>query len=308
MRCYAPVMLAALWVCAGCGGAGRGRNPEDCVKPTIAVMKFENRAAFPLGWNIGGGMQETLVDRLMATGRFHVVERQELSSVMSEIQFQQGGATRPQGRVATGRMMNCQYLIKGVVTDFGHVSTKTGGFSGLSWDIFGGSNRAVMGIILYVVDVESGEIIASESIQESVRASDLSVQATYGGVSFGGTSFYRTPLGQATQRVVERAVNRITGVIAGRPWQPLVALVQEDGSVILNGGRDRGVRSGAEFEVLDVGQPILDPATGNVIGQSQGKSIGRIIVHEVHDRYSTATIVIGRAADFRAGQQCRASG
>ena len=308
MRKPIAAALMALWVCAGCGGGLGGRNPEDYVKPTIAVMKFENRAGFALNWSLGDGMQEILVDRLLATGRFHVVERQDLGAVLQELQFQQNGVTRPQGKVATGRIRNCQYLIKGAVTDFGHISTNTGGVSGLSWDIFGGSNRAVMGIVLYVIDVESGEIIASENIEESVSAKDLSVKAAYTGLSFGGSAFYQTPLGRATRRVVERAVKRITAAIAAQPWQPQIALVQEDGSVVINGGRDRGVRSGAEFEVVDAGRPILDPATGDAIGQSAGRSIGRVIVHEVRERYSTATVVIGRAADFRPGQPCRASG
>lgn len=308
MRKPIAAALMALWVCAGCGGGLGGRNPEDYVKPTIAVMKFENRAGFALNWSLGDGMQEILVDRLLATGRFHVVERQDLGAVLQELQFQQNGVTRPQGKVATGRIRNCQYLIKGAVTDFGHISTNSGGVSGLSWDIFGGSNRAVMGIVLYVIDVESGEIIASENIEESVSAKDLSVKAAYTGLSFGGSAFYQTPLGRATRKVVERAVKRITAAIAAQPWQPQIALVQEDGSVVINGGRDRGVRSGAEFEVVDAGRPILDPATGDAIGQSAGRSIGRVIVHEVRERYSTATVVIGRAADFRPGQPCRASG
>jgi len=301
--------LAAVWIAAGCGpNGGLGRSPEDFVKPTIAVMKFENRAPFQLGWNLGDGMQEVLVDRLMATGRYHVVERQELASVMGEQRLQQSGATRPQGRAATGRIKNCQYLIKGVVTDFGHVSTSQGGAAWNLGRIFGGSHRAVMGIILYVVEVESGEVIASESLSESVRAGDVSVQAAYRNVAFGGSTFYRTPLGRATAKVIDRAVKRITEVIASRPWQPLVALVQEDGSVVLNGGRDRGVKSGTEFEVLETGPPILDPSTGDVLGHSAGRTVGRVIVRDVHERYSTATIVAGQAAEFRAGQTCRRSG
>jgi len=303
-------LCLALGVCAGCGDrlGLHGRNPDDYVKPTIAVMKFENRAGFPLNWSLGDGMQEILVDRLLATGRYHVVERQELGAIMDELKFQQGGATRPQGKVATGRIRNCRYLIKGAVTDFGHVSAGTGALSAWNWDFLGGSNRAVMGIVLYVVDVESGEIIASENIEESVSAKDLSVKAAYEGLSFGGSVFYQTPLGRATKKVVERAINRITTAIASQPWEPQIALVQEDGSVIVNGGRDRGVKSGAEFEVLDAGKTILDPATGDAIGQSAGRSVGRLIVHDVKDRYSTATIVVGRAADFKPGQACRASG
>jgi curli biogenesis system outer membrane secretion channel CsgG len=310
MRKPIVAMLLALGVSAGCGGGLglHGRNPDDYVKPTIAVMKFENRAGFPLNWSLGDGMQEILVDRLLATGRYHVVERQELGAIMQEHQFQQGGATRPQGKVAKGRIRNCQYLIKGAVTDFGHISTSTGGFSAWNWDIFGGANRAVMGIVLYVVDVESGEIIASENIEESVSARDLQVKAAYEGISFGGSAFYQTPLGRATRKVVERAIGRITTAIASQPWEPQIALVQEDGNVIINGGKDRGVRSGAEFEVLDAGNTILDPATGDAIGRSAGRKVGRLIVHEVKERYSTATIVVGGAPDFRPGQACRASG
>jgi curli biogenesis system outer membrane secretion channel CsgG len=299
--------LAAILAGAGCQSlGGSGRNPEDFVKPTIAVMKFENRASFSLGWNLGGGTQEVLVDRLMATGRYHVIERQELASVMGELKFQQSGATRPEGRASAGRLKNCQYLIKGVVTDFGHVSSKSGGavFRDLG-SLFGSSNQAVMGIIVYVVDVESGEVIASENITETVSAGDVSVEAAYKGVGFGGSAFYRTPLGKATSSVVDRAVKRITAAIAAQPWEPRVALVQADGTVIINGGRDRGVKTGAQFDVLEDGPPILDPISGDCIGRSTGKTVGRLVVHEVHPRYAVTTIVEGRAPDFQAGQACR---
>ncbi len=301
-------LVVATVLAAGCGGGGWGRESADYVKPTIAVMKFENRAPFPMGWNLGGGMRDILVDRLMATGRYHVVERAELGAVMQEIQFQQTGATRPHGKAETGRIKNCRYLIKGTVTDFGHVSTKSGGWSGWHWDIFGGSHRAVMGIILYVVDVESGEIIACESFEESVRANDLAVESTYKGVSFGGQVFQQTPLGRATAKVIGKAVKRITKVIAGQPWKPQIALVRSGGVVVINGGRNCGVKRGAEFEVLETGTPILDPVTGDVIGHAGGRRIGRVIVESVAARYSTATIVVGSETAFRVGQSCRACG
>jgi len=305
MRRRIPVAIGVLvLLAAGCNG-GWGRDADRYVKPTIAVMKFENRAPFPLGWDLGGGMQEILVHELMETGRFQVVERAELQHVVGEQQLQASGLTRPQGRAATGRIKNCQYLIKGTVTDFGHVSSSSGGWSGWHWDIFGGSNRAVMGVILYVVDVESGEVVASESIDESVRANDVSVQATYGRVAFGGSVFRQTPLGRATAKVVERAVKRITRTIANRPWQPLVAQVTDDGTVVLNGGRNHGLEQGNEFEVLEAGQPIQDPATGDIIGRGPGRQVGRVIVKEVFDAYATATIVVGAKSAFRPGQRCR---
>jgi len=297
------IAVATILLAAGCGGSWGRRG--DFVKPTIAVMTFENRAPFPMNWDLGGGMREILVNELMETGRFHVVERAELAHVLREQQLQASGVTRPQGRADSGRIKNCQYLIKGAVTDFGHVSSDSGGWSGWHWNIFGGSDRAVMGVVLYVVDVESGEVVASESIEKSVRAGDVSVQATYGQVGFGGSAFRRTPLGRATADVVETAVDEITEAIASRPWQPLLAQVPGDGTVILNGGTNHGLRQGAEFTVVESGRPIHDPQTGDVIGRGPGRQVGRVIVQEVHQRWARATIVVGPKQAFQPGQRCR---
>jgi curli biogenesis system outer membrane secretion channel CsgG len=277
----------------------------DYVKPTVAVMKFENRAPFPLGWNLSEGMADVLVDRLVSTKRYHVVERPELDSVLREIRLQNTGATRTESRAALGRLKNVQYLVKGTVTDFGHVAANTGFLNLGNWDIFGGGNQAVMGITLYVVDVESGEIICSESLQESVNTSDLNVKAVYQGVAFGGTVFYRTPLGKATARVLDKAVRRITDVIASRPWEPKIAHVQPDNTVIINGGQNRGIQMGQEFDVMETGMPIIDPDTGDVLGNRPGRSVGRVRVSEVRECYSVAWVTSGNTATLQTGMRCR---
>ena len=293
----------AVLCCSGCSSAF-GPDPAHYIKPTVAVMKFENRAQFPMRWDLGGGMRDILVDRLVATERYHVIERPELNSILRELKLQNSGITRQQARAQIGRIKNVQYLIKATITDFGHVETSSG-FLGLGkLDMFGGSHRAVMGLTLYVVDVESGEIITSESIEESVRASDLTVKAQYRDVSLGGSVFYRTPLGRATARVIGKAVDQVTETIAGRPWQPRIALV-DAGTVVINGGRNRRVHSGDSYEVYRLGSPIIDPDTGDVIGHQPGTSIGRIQVLEVRGECSVASILAGAGESFRIGQRCR---
>jgi len=303
VSCCALSVLG-LWL-GGCE-AGLGHDASaEYVKPTVAVMKFENRAPFPLAWNLSDGMADMLVNRLMATKRYHVIERPELDSIVKELSLQQSGMTRVQNRAALGRIKNVEYLIKGTITDFGHVATNTGFFSTDNWNIFGGSKRAVMGMVLYVVEVESGEIICSESLEESVHASDLNVQAVYSGVAFGGSTFYRTPLGRATDRVIGKAVGKVTRSIANRPWQPKVAQVQPDGTVILNGGKDRGVAVGDEYEILMAGEPIKDPDSGDVIGVKPGKPVGRVRICEVAGGYSVASFISGKASDVQIGYHCR---
>ena len=303
MRKLACVLVVAALAAGGCAGR-RGYDPGDYVRPSIAVMKFENRAPFPLGWNLSDGMKDVLVDELMRTRRFHVMERPELGSVMQELRFQNSGVTREQNRAALGRLKNVQYLVKGTITDFGHVSRGDGFASGAGWSIFGGRTRAVMGLTMYVVDVESGEIICSESIEESVRAKDIAVQAQYSNVGFGGSTFNRTPLGRATAKVIGRAVQRITYTIASQPWQPKLAMIVSEDEVVINGGADRRVQVGAEFDVVTGGPAIVDPDTGDAIGAVPGRAVGRVRVWLVEPRYSVAVVVAGATKDLTIGQRC----
>ena len=300
-------LVASIGTFAGCVPR-RGADPALFVKPTIAVMKFENRAPFPLGWKLGDGMADILVDRLVQTSRYHVVERPELGAVLKELRLQTSGATRAEARAAVGRIKNVQYLIKGTVTDFGHVSTATGAFASSALRIFGSHNRAVMGMTFYVVDVESGEIIASESLEEDVDAGKLTVAGGYEGVSLGGSVFARTPLGRATSRVMARAVAKITAVIASQRWRPTIAAVEQDYSVTLNGGRNRRVRVGMEYEVLGPSSVVVDPRSGDVLGHQPGRGLGKVRVQEVHDRYSVAVFLDGHGDKFRVGSTCRLVG
>jgi curli biogenesis system outer membrane secretion channel CsgG len=298
---------AALCLCAGCQTGPRLKgNPADYINPTVAVVKFDNKVGGFNGWDLGDGMKDMLVDRLMATGRYHVVERGELDSVLREHQLQKAGATRTEGRVAQGRLKNVQYLIKGAVTDFGHVSASRGQAGGTSLDLLGGSSKAVMSIVLYVVEVESGEIICSKRLEKSLATRDVSVQSAYQGVSLGGTSFYTTPLGRATSDVIQRAVYEITQSIASRPWAPKIAMIQpEDELVVINGGSDRGIVMGHEFDVYENARPILDPDSGDLLGHASINKIGRLKVREVRDRLAVAFITAGQVEDFHPGQLLR---
>ena len=303
----AKIVLAVLLTAglAGCGDPYALKNDHLYVKPTVAVVDFDSRAAFPLGWDLGSGMRDILVDRLLATRRFHVIERPELETILTELQLQNSGITRRQRRAQIGRLKNVQYLVRGTVTDFGHVSNSRGALSLGNLDISGGGERAVMSMTLQVIDVESGEILCSESLSESVRAGDVAVQAVYGEVGLGGQRFYRTPLGRATAKVIEKAVGRIAENLAVKPWRPRIAKLDLPDRVVLNGGRNRGVQVGRAYDVLGPAEAITDPETGDTIGRTAGRPLGRVIVRRVESGYAVAEPILGRRDDLAVGQVCR---
>jgi curli biogenesis system outer membrane secretion channel CsgG len=305
MRVQCTIAVLVILVLAGCSSSRLGGGPQPgCAKPTIAVMRFACNASLPVNWKIGDGLKDVLVDRLVATERFRVIERPDLEAVAREMKLQHSGLTRKHQRAELGRIKNVQYLIKGTITDFGHVST-TSGFLAWTNRLFaaGGSRRAVVCLLLQVVDVESGEIICSQSMEESVRASDVDVRVAYKNVTFGGSVFWRKPLGRATAKVVDKTVRRVAVCIADQPWTPRIAGVQ-NGQVLINGGRDRRLSPGMPFEVYEQGTPIIDPETGDLIGRHPGKHVGRVRIAEVHRRYSAATIVRGEPDTFEYGQRC----
>jgi len=300
------ILIVAMVLSAAAGGCVRKKaDPALFIKPTIAVMKFENRAPFPLNWSLGEGMADILVDRLVATERYHVVERPELGSVLGELGFQHSGATRERTRAALGRIKNVKYLIKGTVTDFGHVASEKGFFRSPNLFSSGSHARAVMGLTFYVVHVESGEIVASDRLQESVYASKVAVATQYKGVAMGGSVFYQTPLGQATAAVMDRAVEAITKAIASRRWRPKIAMVTPEGLVVLSGGADRKIQVGWEYDVLEAGAMVIDPDTGDPLGRRAPRVIGRLRVVKVQARYCDAEMTAGDLATFKVGLTCR---
>ncbi|MDP6636284.1 MAG: CsgG/HfaB family protein [Phycisphaerae bacterium] len=309
MKKTATVMIALMALCGGCGVLGFGSgDPAKFVKPSVAVIKFDNRAPFPLEWDLGDGMKEMLTDALVTSERYRVIERLEIDTVLRELRFQYTGSTRRAGRAEQGRLKNVQYLIKGTITDFGHVSNSDGFFRHIDYfDIFTSAQKAIMGMTLQVIEVESGEVVSSTRLEKAVNARDVTVNSGYSKMAMGGGMFVRTPLGRATASVIGRAVKQITRSIAERKWNPKVAALQPDGTIALNGGENRKMRNGAVYEVRELGQPIVNPENEDILGYARGRVIGWLEVTQVKELYSIARIISGERAAFKAGQLCRPS-
>jgi curli biogenesis system outer membrane secretion channel CsgG len=299
-------MILAIATCAGCDGGFWGPDPAKYVKPSVAVIKFDNRAPFPLEWDLGDGMKEMLTDALVTSERYRVIERLEIDTVLRELRFQYTGSTRKAGRAAQGRLKNVHYLIKGTITDFGHVSSSRGLLTYIDYfEWFSADEKAIMGMTLQVIEVESGEVVSSTRLEEAVNSRDVTVNAAYSKMAMGGGMFVRTPLGRATAHVIAKAVKQITYAIADRKWNPKVAALQPDGTIALNGGENRNMKRGAIYEVRNIGQAIVNPENEDVLGYTRGKVVGWLEVTQVKELYSIARIVRGDRDAFKPGQLCR---
>jgi hypothetical protein len=73
-----------------------------------------------------------------------------------------------------------------------------------------------------------------------------------------------------------------------KPIEGSVARIEDQYTLIINRGSDHGVAVGLEFAVMaDDGDPIVDPETGDVIGELPTEKL-RVRVFEVQPKYSRA--------------------
>ena len=300
MRYIFSFYLFLLFSCT----SSSNRLPADVIDkeiPTIAVLEFENKANFFFDWNIGGGIRDSLIDELVRSKRYKIVTRQDLNAVLSELKVQSNKLFRPEGKVKTGRLHNVKYLLKGSVTDFAHVA---GGGIRSFFSSFGlgvNSDLAVVTVTLYIIDVETGAIVASKQVEGQAYSSKVDVSGQYKNVSFGSGGFYRTPLGKACKKLIGQAMDEIGDVISHSQWYPRV-IKSENNKVIISGGEDRGLIAGSEFQAFYRGSALLDPQTGDLLGFEDGRKSGLLRVLEVRDKFSICEALKG---DFPRGASLR---
>ena len=262
------------------------------VPPVVAITDFEDRTNFSGQWNLGGGMAEILVERLLADGSVEVLERRHLDGVLGEIVRQGRDLFRREG--PQSRVMNARYLIRGVVTDFTVTGDASGWFGGDSVTSRLRGSSARVSLYVTVSDLETDQIISAVRSEGASSGGGVRGQITYTDFAFGGDAFFRTPLGRATQQAIDRAARQILAEIPREPWDPRVAESGVD-RVIINGGENVGLRPGDRFYVRVTGRRVTDPVTGDAIETVPGRVVGIVEVRTVHPLSSHAILLEGEA-------------
>lgn len=299
MRITYYILLIVLALLSGCVTTASKVLPISVRPyeiPTVAVLDFENKVQVRYNWNIGRGVRDVLVDELVKSRRYEVLSRAEIGDVIGEIEMQRSPYFREEGRVKTGKLKNAKYLIKGSINDFAHVAGGgIGAFVG-KLGLGGGGDVAVVSVTLYVIDVESGEIVASESINGKAYAGKIKLDAYYSNVGFGGEAFYRTPLGKAMKEAIGKCLKSISTAIADKKWHPAVVKINAD-HIIISGGMDRALKAGSRWAAFKEGEKLIDPTSGDVLGREEETITGHAEIVETLDKYSKARVLDGNVEE-----------
>lgn len=218
------------------------------MKRKVAIARFSNETKHGSSFllddhhdRIGKQASDILAARLVDSGKFLLLERQDLDKIAAEKNLS-GVDTKAIG---------ADYLIVGSVSEFGrNVVSEVGVFSRNK------KQRAHATVNVRLVNVNTGQIVFSQ--EGSGEA--LSEANTVFGV--GETAGYDSNLDdQALSAAISKLVSNLMENLLDHPWAAYI-LDRQDGNIIISGGKSQGLRPGDELRVMKRGSLVENPQTG----------------------------------------------
>jgi curli biogenesis system outer membrane secretion channel CsgG len=211
--------LLALTVVAGCATeshravqiehTGASAVPYHGPRNAIAVGKFDNRSTYLRGLfsdgvdRLGGQAKTILVGHLQETGRFNVLERENMEENAREAKLS--------GKQQT--LAGADFTVTGDVVEFGRKETGDAQLFGILGE--GKKQVAYSKVTLNVVDVLTSQVVYSASGAGEYALSNREV------LGFGGTASYDSTLnGKVLDLAVREAVDNLVQGMESGSWSP----------------------------------------------------------------------------------------
>jgi curli biogenesis system outer membrane secretion channel CsgG len=178
-------------------------------KKTLVVGKFDNRSSYMRGLfsdgvdRLGGQAKTILIGHLQETGRFVVLDRDNMEEIAQEAKL----------RGTSQKLKGAEVAVTGDVVEFGRKETGDVELFG----ILGSGKRQVAysKVTLNVVDVLTAQVIYSAQGAGETALSNREV------LGFGGAAGYDSTLnGKVLDLAIREAVNRLVEGVEQSKWQP----------------------------------------------------------------------------------------
>lgn len=167
----------------------------------IAVSSFTNSS----GNNKfrAEGLTDMLTNALFNSGCFGVLERKNMGEVMAEQNFSNSNRADKKTKVNQGKLKGAGMLIMGNVTESKEMESG-GAVGGLFKGVAGGVgvSNAHLGIVIKIVDAETGMVIESKSFNKKVTSAGLAGGAKIAGVPIGGLGFKSKAMQDAVEKLI----------------------------------------------------------------------------------------------------------
>jgi curli biogenesis system outer membrane secretion channel CsgG len=213
------------------------------------------------------------------TGRFQLIEREQLNTVLKEGKFEQSGLVDDATAARLGKQIGATYVLVGSYTgSIGHtVEVKTGFFGGKSRE---DSYPGHLEVRLRLVNTEDG------SIREAIllHATSLDPKAYHS---------YELLLDDLSSSLDKDAAARF-------PLMGYVIKVISDKEVLVDLGQNQRIEKGAGFQLVEQGEDVVHPVTGKRI-KGERRVLTDLKVTDVGEESSTLKVT-GARTTLKVGQ------
>jgi curli biogenesis system outer membrane secretion channel CsgG len=278
-------------------------------KKRVAVLDFDYAtvrdrvsAIFGTDADIGKGIADLIVEKLVQSGKYSVIERKALDKILAEQNLSNSDRADSSTAARLGRVLGVDAIIMGSITQFGRDDKSTGVAGGAVSRVtgrfgIGGVKRseanAVVGISARMVNTETAEILATAKGEgESTRKGTSLLGAGGGSIAGAGAvdmtsaNFANTIIGEAVNKAVGQLCGQLDQQAASLPSKAVVIsglVADATGSeLILNVGSKAGLKVGDKLEVRRKVREVRDPATGKILRSVEDK-IGDVVITEVDE-------------------------
>ena len=263
-------------------------------KIRVAIWDFDNNAGTSWWyWDQMGPAARNHIDTAFSenetlASKFTVLEREKLALIMKEQGLAASGAVDAQTAAKIGRLLGVKYILTGGIDKFS-INTTRGGIG--AFGVGGNMTQADATVNVRFIDTTTAErviaVAADGQVKKGggfVRGTSLSRDAEWGIASEAiekaskavvdklMTGNYLAKIGSAAGSAV--AEGRIIKVDGQRAW--------------VNLGAAAGLKVGDKYNIIAVGEELIDPDTGAKLGAEE-KQTGTGEVAEVQEKFAIIT-------------------
>ena len=248
----------------------------EAAKKTLAVMPIESVSNTQAQLDIAEMLTDQLIVEFHNSGRYTLVERDQMGKILREQGFQSLTSTDP---VAVGELVGAQLSLIGRLNIADVYYNETGQ---LAQAIFSGDSGLVnkyKGRVLLefrIVDNETGVTIFTAGVQ--------------------GTKSGNTLEDSIRGACREAAENAVKALEKANPFAARIAELSGD-LIYIDAGLDSGLKLGEKLIITREERPI--EVNGKIVGMTQTE-VGQAKVTEIHNEYTVCRLT-GHKNDVRKG-------
>ena len=235
----------------------------EAAKKVVAIMPLEDVSGYTEA-KVAEIMTEELTSALYQSGRYTVIERNQMATVLKEVGFQMTGAVDPNKAVEAGKLLGAQYVVIGKVTMAGvDINTPVIINDFIPVKVVG-KLKGKIGVNYRFIDVQTGEIKYMGDAEGS-EPGNTKENAIYKACK------------EAAKNVLKEMVSNIKARVAD---------ISGD-DIYIDAGKESGFHNGESLDIVRETSPI--EINGKIVGMKE-VAVGTAKVTEVNDEYSVCKV------------------